>query len=238
MFHSHPFRLFLKLAALFLSMLLPALGQEPGANPKAREGETQLRFVCVSSLGEQQEVVLASKDDQGQWMERGTVELRSSFITAWMPAAVGKLHLALREGDTLKSICEFNYPASARRALVILIADPQKNIYKADVVDPAILKFEKGSLLIVNFSSQPGVVLLGSEKVSVNPGKRVVAKPALEANGMYRMLLAYLDPERNVVPCYDRYTSGNPDSRKVLFLFPDPTLGLRVFSLPIFGDFE
>jgi hypothetical protein len=238
MIHSLPSRPLLKFAALFCGLLLPVMGQQPDANPKAREGKNQLRFVCVSSLQEQQEVVLASKDDEGKWIERGTVELRSSFITEWLPAAAGKLHLALREGETLKSIGEFNYPASARRAFVILIADPQKNIYRADVVDPESLKFEKGSVLIVNFSSQPGVVLLGSKKVSVNSGQRAVSKPALESNGMYRMMVAYLDPEKNVVPCYDRYTPGNPDSRKILFLFPDPTLGLKVFSLPMFGELE
>jgi hypothetical protein len=55
---------------------------------------------------------------------------------------------------------------------------------------------------------------------------------------MYRMLVAYPDADKKPVPCYDRYIPGNPDSRDLLFLFPDPTLGLKVFSLPMFGELE
>jgi hypothetical protein len=55
---------------------------------------------------------------------------------------------------------------------------------------------------------------------------------------MYRMLVAYEDEKRQPVPCYDRYVQGNPDSRDLLFLLPDPTLGIKVFSLPIFGALD
>ncbi len=214
------------------------MGQQSDANPKERDREPQLRFICVSSLEEDQEVVLASRDDKGDWKELGTVELRSAYITGWLPAGEDKLHLALREEGTLKSVCQFEYPASTRHALVVLIADPQKKVYRADVIDPQEMGFGKGSVLIVNFTSKAGMVVLGSRKVSVSSGQRAVAKPALESNGMYRMMVAYLDPDRKTVPCYDRYVSGNPDSRDMIFLFPDPTLGIQVFSLPLFGEFD
>ncbi len=236
MFHGFPSRPSLKSAVLFFGLLLPAMGQDSDANPKEREREPRLRFICVSSLGKEQEVVLASRDDKGDWLEHGTVELRPAFITEWMPARDGKLHLALRDEGTLKSICQFDYPASARRALVVLIADPQRKIYRADVIDPEKMGFAKGSVLIINFTSKAGMVVLGSRKVQVSSGQRVVAKPALEDNGMYRMMVAYLDSDRKTVPCYDRYVPGSPDARDMIFLFPDPTLGLQVFSLPLFGE--
>ena len=238
MFHYFPTRPFLKFAVLFFGLLAPAMGQQPDASPKEKESKPQLRFICVSSLADKQEVVLASKDDKGNWAELGTVELRPSFITDWLPAKAGELHLALRQEGTLKSICHFQYPDAARRALVVLIADPQKKVYMADAIDPAKLAFAKGSILIVNFSSQTGMVFLGSKKLTVNSGQRAVEKPAVENNGMYRMLVAYADQDQKIVPCFDRYIPGNPDSRDMLFLFPDPTLGLKVFSLPMFGEIE
>ena len=237
MFHSLPSRPFLKLAVLFFGLLLPALGQEPAATPNEQEAKPQLRFICVSSLADEQEVVLASKDDKGEWLELGKVKLRSSFITDWLPAKSGELHLALREEGTLKSIGKFNLGA-ARRALVVLIANPPNKSYMASVIDPAKLAFAKGSVLVINFSSLPSLVLLGSKKLAVNPGQREVAQPALESNGMYRMMVAYPDANKKPVPCYDRYIAGNPDSRDLMFLLPDPTLDLKVFSLPMFGEME
>jgi hypothetical protein len=237
MFHDFPVPPFLKLAVLFFGLLLPALAQEPAATPNEEDAKPQLRFICISSLADEQEVVLASKDDKGEWLELGKVKLRSSFITEGVPAKSGELHLALREEGTLKSIGKFNLGA-ARRALVVLIADPPKKSYMASVIDPEKLAFSKGSVLVINFSSLPGMVLLGSKKLAVNPGQREVAKPTLESNGMYRMLVAFLDPNKQTVPCYDRYIPGNPNSRDLLFLLPDPTHGLKVFSLPVFGEME
>lgn len=238
MFHLFSSRTFLKLVVLFFGLSLPALGQQPAADPKEKEVKNRVRFICVSSLENEQQVVLASRNEKGEWQEFGAVKLRSSFVTDWLPAGAGELHLALREAEGLKSVCKFNYPASARRALVVLIADPQKKIYRADVIDPQKMEFGKGSVLIVNFSSQAGMVVLGSQKVSVGSGQRVVAKPGLESNGMYRMLVAYIDSEKKPVPCYDRYIPGNPDSRDMMFLFPDPTVGFKVFSIPMFGELE
>jgi hypothetical protein len=237
MSHSLLSRPFLKFLILFFGLLLPALGQEPAATPNEQEAKPQLRFICVSSLADEQEVVLASKDDKGEWLELAKVKLRSSFITEGLPAKSGELHLALREAGTLRSIGKFNL-GTARRALVLLIADPPKKSYMASVIDPAKLAFTKGSVLVINFSSLPGMVLLGSKKLAVNPGQREVAKPTLESNGMYRMLVAFLDPNKKTVPCYDRYIPGNSDSRDLLLLLPDPTLGLKVFSLPVFGEVE
>jgi hypothetical protein len=237
MSHCLPSRPLLKIAALLFGLFIPAVGQEPSETPKERKAKPQIRFVCVSSLADEQEVVVASKDDKGEWLELSTVKLRSSFITDLVPAMEGELHLALREEGTLKSIAKFNL-ASARRALVVLIANPPKKSYIASVIDPEKLAFARGSVLLINFSSQPGMVLLGSNKLVVNPGQRKVAKPTLESNGMYRMMVAYPDANKNPVPCYDRYIPGNPDSRDMLFLFPDPTTGLKVFSLPMFGELE
>ena len=55
---------------------------------------------------------------------------------------------------------------------------------------------------------------------------------------MYRMLVGYLNEEKKVVGCYDRFLSANPDTRKFFMLFPDPDMGLRVFSLSEFGPFK
>ncbi len=238
MFPNYSTPPFLKFAVLFFGLLLPAAGQESVPAPKERDAKPLLRFICVSSLAADQQVVFAAKDDEGRLLELGAVELRPSLITPWLPAKAGELHLALREDGTLKSICRFQYPAAARRALVVLIADLKEKAYKADAIDPEKLEFAKGSVLIVNFSSQTGMVLLGSKKVTVNSGQRAVAAPALESNGMYRLMAAYLDPDKKTVPCYDRYIPGSPDSRDLLFLFPDATLGLKVFSLPLFGELE
>jgi hypothetical protein len=222
----HPF---LKITAILLGAISVA-----AAKPKS-DGKAQLRIVCASSLSENHEVVLALRDEKGRWRELAPVKLRSSLITAGLPAQAGELHLAVMEEGSLKSICQFSYPADARRALAVLVADPEQNSYAAHVVDPEKTGFIDGSLLIFNFSPHTGVVLLGAEEETVEAGEKKIAKPPVEGNGMYRMMVSYLDAEGTSVGCYDRQVPRNPDSRQMLFLLPDETLGLKVISLPLFG---
>ncbi len=225
--------------AIALTLLPAAFGQELETAADSEKSKPKLRFICVSSLVEDQKVVLASRDEKGGWKELGELSIRPSFITDWVPVVAGELHLALREEGTLKSICHFSYPTGTRRGMAILAADPRNQEYRANVFDPEKIAFAKGSVLVVNLSPQTsGIVLLGSNKVTIQSGQQVVAKPALENNGMYRMMVAHLGADKKPVPCYDRYTSGNPDSRDILFLVPDPALGLRALSLPIFGELE
>lgn len=236
MFHQLLRSPFLKIPAVLLALLAFAAAKPVPSEKKANK--PQLRIVCVSSLSENQEVILASRDDKGKWQELGTAVLRTSLITDWLPAQVGELHLAVREQGALKSICQFTYSADSRRALAVLIADAEKNIYTATVIDPKKLGFVKGSVLICNFSPHTGLVSLGLAETKVEAGQQLVAKPTLEDSGMYRMMVSYLDADGKSVSCYDRQTSANADSQDLLFLLPDKTIGMRVISLPVFGSLE
>jgi hypothetical protein len=229
----------LKSALPCLALISPVTGQESTTPADDKKERPRLRLICVSSLQADQKVMLASRDEKGEWLELGKAGLRAPFITDWLPARKGEtLHLTIPESDGPKSICSFKYPANSRRLLVVLIADPVNHNYRASVFDPEKIDFAKGSVLVVNFSTQSGIVALGTKRVMVKSGEKSVIKPALEENGMYRMLVAYQAEDKKTVPCYDRYLQGNPDSRDLMFLFPDPSLGLRVFTLPIFGSFE
>jgi hypothetical protein len=213
-------RLAILLPALLVSLLTPAGGQQETATKEAKKNQPKLRLICVSALEAEHEVKIASRDDKGEWLEIGKTSIRPSFVSDWLPAKTGELH------------------ESTRRALVVLIADPAKKTYQAVVYDPEKLDFAKGSILVINFSSRSGMVVLGEKKITVASGGQSVVKPAEEKNGMYRMLVAYEDENKKPVPCYDRYVQGNPDSRDLLFLIPDAALGLKAFSLPIFGSFD
>ena len=238
MAHWLPSRSLLTFSTLFLAFLSPALGQKSGSRSDGKKINPQLRLICATSLAEEQEIVLASSDEKGALVELGTAALRPSLVSDWLPAKAGDLHLALREEKTLKSIGRFEYPADTTRALVVLMANVEKNTYEATVVDPEKSGFIKGSVLIMNFSPHNGSVLLGSTANQLEPGKQVLAKPTLDGNGMYPVVVSYLDANANTVPCYDRLVSGNPNSRNILLLLPDTTVGLRVLSLTIFGELK
>jgi hypothetical protein len=232
------------LRTILLSLLLSpaclplARAQDaPGpASPDDEKNKPKVRLICVTSLADEKPITLAVKDKEDKWVELGETDIRGSFVTDWLPAQSGTIFLTRKEAGLLKPVGQFQYPAGAKRALVILLADAEKKIYRTNVVNPEEMNFRKGSLLVVNFSTANAVVLLGSKKVTVNAGQKQVAEPTLDENGMYRALVAYIDNDKNPVPCYDRFVPGSPDSRDVLFLFPDATSGLRVFSLPIFGE--
>ena len=238
MFHHLLARPLVKISAILLGSLTLAVAQADQAPPGKKESKPQLRIICVASLSEDQETILASRDDEGNWREHRTFKLRSSFITDWMPADSGELHLALRNAGELKSICRFTCPAATKRILVVLLPNTLKKTYSADVIDPGKLNFIKGSTLVVNYSALPGAVVLGAARTSIKSGERLILKPKPDANGMYRMMAAYSDSNKELVPCYDRYVSSNEEARDIILLLPDPTLGLKVFSLSEFGPFN
>jgi hypothetical protein len=235
--HS-PLRAAILCALCFSSLIQSSFSQDAAGEPAADEEKIRpmVRLICVTTLAEDQSIVLATKDKEDKWVELGKTDIRASFVTDPVPVRPGPVHLTIREGGTLKSIGQFQYPAGAKLALVIMMADQEKQIYKTNVTNPEEIRFRKGSILILNFSQQTAVVMLGSKKVTVNGGQKQVAEPALDETGMYRKLVAYIDADKKPVPCYDRFISGSPDSRDMLFLFPDATNGLRVFSLPVVGE--
>lgn len=230
-------RTFLLLVLLGL-LIVSSNAQQAAATKEDKKHQAKLRLICVSGLDPEHPVTIASRDDKGEWLEIGKTSIRSSFVSDWLPAKPGELHLTIPGADGPQSICKFTYPEATRRALVVLIADPAKKIYQAVVYDPEKLDFAKGSVLIVNFSQRPGMVVLGTKKIAVASGGQSVVKPNPDNNGMYRLLVAYEDANQKPVPCYDRYVQSNPDSRDLLFLLPDASLGLKAFSLPIFGSFD
>lgn len=233
-----PSRSLFALVACFAVLLSAAAAQSSTSKAKKGKNKPQLRLICATAVAEDQEVVVAARDKDGKLIELGTTELRSSFVTDWLPASPGELHLALREEKDLKSICQFQYPENATHALVMLISNAEKTAYEVKILDPKKIEFGVSSTLIVNFTTLTGVVQLGTTEVKVEAGQQTVAKPVVEENGMFQMQVSSLDADGKLQPCFDRYVSGKPDSRSILFLVPDRELGLRAFSLPLFGKVE
>lgn len=218
-------------AAAFLLAIHPADARE-------KEAGAALRLVCVSSLAENQEIVLASKDEDGEWKEHAKLQLRSSLMSDWLAAQAGELHIAVREEGVLKSIGQFTLPEGARRPLVALVADKEAETYLIRAVDPAKEAFAKGSTLVFNFSQQTGLVSLGSDEQKVEANGHLVLKPAPEENGTYRMMVSFVDVAGDSVLAFDRQVSADPNAREMVFLIPDDTQGIRVMSLPMFGDID
>lgn len=224
---------------LLLCLLTPStLSAEGEPAAKEKTSGPMMRFLCVGSLSKDEEIILASKTEDDKWIEYGSVILRSSFITPWMKAAPGPMNLTRREADGLVSIGSFKLAENAKRSIVVLLPNTAKKNYQVDVIDPEKLKFRKGMALITNYSEVPALVMLGSKRTEVKPGQRVAEQAVVGPDGMYRMVVGYQNAKKELIPCYDRYISANPDARDFLLLFPDSTTGLKVYSLSEFGPFE
>jgi hypothetical protein len=165
-------------------------------------------------------------------------QLRNSLISQWLPAKKGELHIAVSEEGQLKSIGNFTFPEGARRSLVVLHADKESNSYVIRAVDPLKEAFAKGCALVFNFSDKTALVTLGSDEQKVEAESHRVLKPVTEEKGSYRMLVSFLGEAGDSKLAYDRQVPANPDSREMVFLFSDKTLGMKVICLPIFGEFE
>jgi hypothetical protein len=233
-FHLH--RALLKAAfCCAFSAITPCLCAEPTPSD-GKDTAPKIRLIFLSALVENDELVLASPGEEGKWKEHGKLSARPSFISEWFEVRSGELQLTRRTAEGLASKGRLLMPAGARAAVAIIHADPKRQAYLTKIIDPAKEGFARGSTLLMNLSGKKALVLLGKNRVTVEPGATVVSKAALEANGMYRMLVGYNEPEKGLIAAYDRYVSGNAGAREFLFLIPDEDVGLRVLNLPEFGD--
>ncbi len=198
----------------------------------------KLRLICATSLKAEHEVVLASHGEGGAWHEYGMVKLRDSLISDWLPAVEGELHLAVRKEGKLESLCHFTYPEGASRGLVILVADTAAETYAAHFVDPVKAGFEKGDMLIFNLGGLDGTVIHGTREIKVPAGERALVKPSGETGGMSRIQVTCTDANAQPQTCYDRYVSGNANTRYMMFLFPSEPTGLRVMSMAMLGELD
>jgi hypothetical protein len=231
--------------AIVAAMVSPAVcvaqtqTAKPDMAPLEKKEGVMVRMFCVQSLtGKEEQAVLATKVEEGNWLEHGSVTLRSPFISPWLPVPRGTTHIVRKNGGETVSLGSFLIPENTNRSIVLLFPDTVKNIYRTQVIDPGNLGFQKGKALIANYGNIPAMVQMGKTSVTVNPGKQVVATIDADKEGMYRMMVAHLDKDQKIVPCYDRFVSSNPQTRKFILLFPDPKTGLRAMSLSEFGPFE
>ncbi len=224
------------LVTLFLTETSHA--QEEPAPEKKEEG-AKVRIVCVQSLsGKDEPVTLAKKTDAGKWTESGDLTLRSAFITDWIRVPVGLNHLTTKNGAELDSIGTFTVSPTMKTAILILLPDMEKKVYRVHLIDTAKFEFRKGKALIVNYSTTPAFVKMGKQTNTVDPGKQVVETIKAESDGMYPMMIGHLDKDKNPILCYDHRISSNPNTRTFILLFPDPDTGLRAMTLSEFGPFE
>ena len=221
------------LSLLFLPESSPA--QEEAAPEKKEEG-AMVRILCVQSLsGDKDEMItLAKKSEDGKWTEFGDLELRSPFITNWIKVPAGVNHVARKQGGEFVSLASFTILPETKGAILILIPNMKERRYRVQLIDPTKLEFQKGKALVVNYSNIPALVNMGAKTTTVAPGQQYVETIKADKDGMHRMVIAHLDKDKNVIPCYDRFVSSNAETRKFVLLFPDPNTGLRAMTLSEF----
>jgi hypothetical protein len=224
------------LSAMLLPLSCPA---QSDVAPEKKDKGVMIRVLCVQSLTrDEEETVLASQTEDGKWIEHGKLTLRTPFISSWFRVRGGMTHLTRKEGNAIKSIGSFSVPKQTERSIIILVPDTGKKIYRAQVVDPGNLGFQKGKALVLNYSNVPAMVKIGKNQVTIPPGQKAVTTIDANEDGMYRLLVGHLDKDGKIVPCYDKQVSSNPQTRKFILLFPGRNGGLRSMSLSEFGPFE
>ena len=205
---------------------------------QAEESKPMLRIVCATSLNEPHQILIASKNEEGEWKELAKAELKSPVVSDWLPAQAGELHLAEMKDGKMKSIGQFTYPVGVSRVLVALDANKKDGNYTVQIYDPKEEGHVKGSLMILNLSPHNASVTVGKDKLEVQAGTHLHAKPTPDENGGYRLMVSYSGADGAEQLCYDRLAMTSPNTRNLLFLLPEESVGLRVLTISEFGPFE
>ena len=222
-----------------LSLTESSHAQAEPTPEKKKEG-AMVRIVCVQSLSgnQDEEITLAKETEEGKWIELGDLSLRSPSITDWVRVPAGLNHVVRKEAKEFISLGSFTISPTTTGAVLILLPDLVKKTYRIQLIEPSKLEFRKGKALIVNYSNIVAMVNIGEKTKTVAPGQQLVETIKPNANGMHSMLIAYQDKDKNIIPCYDRLVSANPNTRKFILLLPDVNTGLRAMSLSEFDPLE
>lgn len=227
------------LAAAIFPVISLAQTETPAPAPAEKPQGVLVRLLCTQSLsGEEEQVTFATKTQDDKWIEHGETDIRSPFITEWIKLPPGILHLIRKKKDVVTSLGSFTIPEKQARTIIVLLPDMKKKIYHAQLIDPSKLGFQKGKVLVINYGNVQASIKMGKTMMTANPGQQIVEKIDADADGMYRLVIAYQDKDKKLVPCYDHFLSSNPQTRKFILLFPDQNTGLRAMNLSEFGPFE
>lgn len=211
----------------------------PATPEKKKEESAKVRILCVKGLVEgEEELMLATKADDGKWKELGKFTLRSPLITDWLPVPEGLTYMVRKKGEQMSPLGSFEMKNGLKRAVIVLLPDQKNNVYRVQLIDPANLGFQKGKALVINYGNLQAVVKIGGSTKTLPPGQQMVEKIEADADGMFALMIGHVDNDKKIVVCYDHKVSLNPDTRKFILLFPDADTGLRAMSLSEFGPFE
>jgi hypothetical protein len=232
-YHTPTVATFRRIAILALIIWITAgLTQSYGAS------EQKLRFILLSGLEEIKDATIIEPDGQGKWLEHGTVDLQANRLTEWLSARAGELNLAVKKEGEMETICQFTIPEDSGPVLVALVGKPGERTCAAHLVDFKKAKLDKGSLLIINLSERTGIVTQSKTEEKVEPGQQALVTSVLDANGMNHMQVSQMDEAGNIKPCFDRFVSVDPNSRRIMFLLTDSNIGIRVTLSSIRGELE
>lgn len=225
---SRPIRI-LALIPLALNFLL--------LSARAEDGKQSVRVICPTPPADQQEVFLASRDDEGAWTTFHTIEVRGSIITDWIQVPVGEIAFCVRQDEQLDPKATFTIKEDSPRLLAILVPGEKDDQLFSHLIDAKQLAFGKGKLLALNTTSSVCTVKLGTVEAESKPGEPLVQAPGTNEDGMFQFTVSYKDAEGKPVICYDRFVRNTESSRKFIFILPDPDTDVNVLTLPDFGPF-
>ncbi len=198
-----------------------------------------IRMICVQTLsGDEEEFILANKTEDDKWIERGKHILRSPYVTDWFKAPVGLTHMIRKEKAEFKSYGSFTAPLATKRSIIILLPDMKNKTYRAQVIDPSNLGFQKGKALVLNYGNVTALMKMGDKTFTVAKGKQIVTDIDANEHGKLRLTIGHRDKDKNIVPCYDKFLSTDQKTRKFILLLPYQDSGLRATTLTEFGPFE
>ncbi len=136
-------------AVLFFAGICHAQTQPAPVSPEKKNEEgAKARILCVQSLIEgEDDVILATKTEDGKWKEQGKLALRSPLITDWMPVPIGLNQIVRKKGDQMIPLGSFDVKEGLKRVILVMLPDPKNSIYRIQVIDPGNLGFQKGKAL-------------------------------------------------------------------------------------------
>ncbi|MGB0744509.1 MAG: hypothetical protein ACPGSB_08275 [Opitutales bacterium] len=182
---------------------------------------------------------VVTRDEEGQWKEHTPLNVRPAFISKWIQVPRTELGLRFQEDGEPLPVLSFMVHEEIKRALVVVLPGEEEGKFNTHIIDgEETTDFGAGDILLVNLSTVTCSVSLGDESTTAKPGDTLVARPSLDSNRMYQLLVGYKDGKDDLVTCHDRYVRPDQSARGYLLLIHDPKNKVRVVRVTEFGKFE
>ena len=212
----------MKFLPILLASILPLSAQDTEREPKGLTVRT-LALGLFEDISE-----LDLRNSEGNPAGELALETQQLRERQKLKTRAFTFGTTLADGKTFRPLGNASLPPSGSDFILILV--PVKDGYRALPLRSDKPDFKTNSAYLINLTTSPIGVALGTAKATLAPGKSTVLQPAYPADAHFYQATFYFSENGNPIPFNNSRWPVSDRLRQLVFIHTDPTTRAPTFT--------